>query len=392
MSGTMPFRLAESRHGALRPLLPQERDLAAWHAALTSEIGTQLGPHHAAILAQPVATADGWAWQASGAAMRRLDDLPADSRRALVAAGSSIFSDIRRLAESGSAPTVAAAWPALREVPGPSSIFAIDGRPVLSAWGHATSDGAHGIFAAQDDGIAWVAPPRQPWNVYAVALACVALLALAAGLLLPAAAPWMPPAPTVCRATPGQLEAIRLQSQVIDRGEDLKRLLATVNDDIGRKQLQCPLPVAAPLPAPLPAPRPAVRPPHAELPQDLWNRHDLSMLNGCWHNVTRMVTTDGARRQLDVQEWQICFNASGAGEQTLRWSDGGTCRGATAAAFSAEDRLLLTDAEKCHGTNRYLYRGRMTCTRLNDTEATCIRNDTEGPGISAPGQAGRFIR
>jgi hypothetical protein len=249
MSGTADLVLIETPATALRPLLPLDHDLVARHAALVAELAAHLTPRHAAILARPVARPTAWQWCARGTAMRRFADLSAEDRRALMAAGGAILSDVRRLAESGIAPAVAAAWPALREIPDPNCIFAVDGRPVLTAWGHAPTDGAASLFAVYDDGVTWRAPPRVPWNAYAAALACVAVLALAAGLLLPDTMSWAVPAPMACRVAPDQLDALVRQSQVRSLGEDLTRLLASVDDDIGRMQLLCPLPAAIPRPA-----------------------------------------------------------------------------------------------------------------------------------------------
>ena len=116
----------------LRSVLPNGRDPAAWHTALTSEIAQHLSPAHAAVLAKPEQTESGWAWTTNGAARTRYADLPGQSRRALDAALGAILSDIRRLAESGVAPVVRQAWPVLREIPDMGHVFAVDGRPVLA--------------------------------------------------------------------------------------------------------------------------------------------------------------------------------------------------------------------------------------------------------------------
>jgi hypothetical protein len=80
---------------------------------------------------------------------------------------------------------VAAAGAALWDVPDWNNIFAVDGRPVLTAWGHATHERGGGLLVRFDDGVRWRPPPRHPWGTYGGALLAVALLALAVGLLLP---------------------------------------------------------------------------------------------------------------------------------------------------------------------------------------------------------------
>src|SRR6185312_3014079 len=127
--------LVETPHGSIRSLLPQGRDAAAWHPALASEIAAHLSPSHAAILAVPVPGRDGIVWQADAREARRYAELASPDREALMRAVRVILSDIRRLAESDAAPSVAQCWPALREIPDLGMLFAADGRPVLAAWG-----------------------------------------------------------------------------------------------------------------------------------------------------------------------------------------------------------------------------------------------------------------
>ena len=149
------IRLLHAAPGDLRSLLPPGRDLAAWHAALSDEIARHLSPAHALLLARPDRAEGGTAWVAEGLARSRYADLPAEERRALGLATGAILSDIRRLAESGAAPAVREAWPALREIPDMGHLFAVDGRPVLAAWGHAGEGGASGRLARLDDGVPW---------------------------------------------------------------------------------------------------------------------------------------------------------------------------------------------------------------------------------------------
>ncbi|MCO6417499.1 hypothetical protein JYK14_15210, partial [Siccirubricoccus sp. KC 17139] len=127
--------LDRRRRDAIRPLLPA-RPAAEWHAALTAEITAGLGAAHAAVLAAPVEEGEEIAWCAAGTRSKAFAELPLADRRALTEALGAILSDIRRLGESGAAPNVAAAWPALREVPDLEAVFAVDGRPVLAAWAH----------------------------------------------------------------------------------------------------------------------------------------------------------------------------------------------------------------------------------------------------------------
>lgn len=367
------IRLAEAAPGALRSLLPPGRDLPAWHAALTEEIARHLSPAHALLLARPERVGDGTAWVADGAARSRYADLPAEGRRALDAATGAILSDIRRLAESGAAPAVRDAWPALREIPDMGHLFAVDGRPVLAAWGHAGGAGASGRLARLDDGVPWRAVPRRPWGRYSATLGVLAALALLAGLLLPRAAPWLVDPPPACAVVPGQLDAMRGQMELESRGQELQTLLATLTEEVGRRQLQCPIP-AAPPPAP---PAPPV-PPRADLPRDLWDRRDLAMLQGCWHLNTALQALDGRGQSSPVRTWRMCFDGAGHGNQDAALQDGRRCSGPLEASFEGGAVLRVTQTEACTGPGLSINAAVLRCRRVSDAEAHCEGRNPDG--------------
>ena len=366
--------LVETRDGALRPAMPPGRDLAQWHQVLAAELAQHLSPAHAALLARPERAHDGWAWVADGREMKRFADLSADDRSLLMAAAGAILSDIRRLAERGGAPAVRTAWPALREVPDPAYVFAVDGRPVLAAWGHAGS----GLLARHDDGRAWNKPPRTPWPIYASLLAALALFALLAGLLAPVIARAFGPVPIQCTIAPDQLQLFRDQQREAERGDQLQTLLATLTDETGRRQLQCPIPVA-PSPVAPPAPPASAAPPapRAALPEQRWNEHDLSLLDGCWKLVTDMQLNHPGAPSQGIRSWQQCFSRDGHGTQTVVVSDTARCEGPLRAEF-AGDRLNVTEPEACRGPGLSVARSVRACIRTNDQEAVCTGHDIEG--------------
>ena len=379
--------------GATRLLLPPGRDLLAWHAALVAEIAAHLSPAHASLLARPDAAASGTTWSADGAGSVRYADLPGAGRQALEAALAATLSDIRRLAESGAAPAVQEAWPALREVPDLGHLFAVDGRPVLAAWGHA-STGAPGRLARFDDGTAWRAAPRPPWPTYGAALGTLSALALAAGLL-PLASRWLVPAPLQCTVVPGQREAMLAQANEESRTAELRTLLATVTEEVGRRQLQCPIPV---LPSPSahqrtpapPAAPPAV-PPRADLPQERWDRRDVSLLDGCWNLTTGISVGPNPASMVPIRMWRMCFDGQGAGQQTVVLENGATCEGPLAASFGGGDRLHVTQPRACTGSRLSIGRSDMQCRRVSDAEATCIGTNQQG-ALSGNTYTGRFRR
>jgi hypothetical protein len=374
----------EQRDGVARPVLPAGRDIAGWHQALTAEITAHLTPAHAALLGTPVSRDGGTAWYAPGAAMRRFEDLDAADRGRLTTSVKAILSDIRRLAEAGTAPAVAAAWPALRSVPDLTHVFAIDGRPVLAGWGFVAPGGGPGPLYALDDGVAWRPAARVAWGVYTVALAALAVLALIAGLVLVPLTGLIMPSPTACHATPEQLALLRDQSQADAQADALKGQLAQLRVAHGEQALQCPIPRQVAVPPP-----PPTLPPHADLPQDRWDKHDLSMLEGCWNDYTQMTLQESAtHRVLRVKTWLFCFDAHGHGRQTITLEDGARCQNDLAASFNADNSLRMHDASRCPFPGRPLFRGQLTCKRESDSEAACIRRDLEGPadGVEQPGQ------
>jgi len=374
------IRLAEAADGTLHSLLPPSRDAAAWHAALVREIAQHLSPVHAAVLARPELIAGGMAWVVEGAARSRYAELPAEGRRALDAALGAILSDVRRLAESGAAPVVREAWPGLREVPGMGHVFAVDGRPVLAAWGHAGSGiGMVGRLARLDDGVPWRATPQPPWSRYGAALGVLAVLALASGLLLPLASSWFVEKAAACTIVPGQLDAWRGQMEMDGRGQELRTLLATLTEEVGRRELLCPVTV-------LPPP-----PPRADLPQDRWEQRDLGLLEGCWSLAMDLSAGRDRASMVKIRSWRLCFGGHGDGQQAQALEDGRSCDGPLVAAFDQQDLLHVTEPAACSGPTLHMSRSELLCRRRSNSEALCQGRNFEG-ALATSDFSGRFRR
>jgi hypothetical protein len=376
------IRLLEQRDGAARMVLPAGQDPAGWHQVLTAEIAAHLTPAHAALLATPERGETSTTWHAPGSAMRRFGDLDAADRDRLTHAIAAILSDIRRLAESGAAQAVAAAWPALRTVPDMAHVFAVDGGPVLAGWGFAAPAGGLGPLAALDDGVPWRAAPRPAWAVYAGTLAALAALAFFVGLVLAPLGGWIMPSPTACHAAPGDLALMLEQAREAARTDALKTELAQLGEARGDRALQCPIPQQMVAPPP--------PPPRADLPRDRWDKHDLGMLKGCWNNYTHMTLQDERTHAvLPVKTWRFCFDDEhGHGHQTITLQNGDRCENDLTASFDRDNSLQMLDASKCPFPNRPLRRGRLTCRWESASEAACMRRDLEGPaaGSDQPGQ------
>jgi hypothetical protein len=366
------IRLLAQRDGSARAVLPPGRDASAWHQTLAAELAQHLTAAHAAILAAPVRSDDTTVWYAPGTAMRRFADLDAEDRGKLTAAAGSILSDIRRLAESGAAPAVTAAWPALRTIPDLAHLFAVDGRPVLAGWGSGAPVGGDGPLVSFDDGVPWRRPPAVSWPVYAASLLGLAALGLFAGLLLPPLLGLFLPMPNACQAAPGQLALLLEQSRQAARGDALRQDLAALAEDHGNRALQCAIPRVE---AAAPTPRQ-----HAALPQDRWDRHDLSLLDGCWDLDTELsIIEHPSGRIRRIRTLQLCFDSHGHGHQRVTSVDGERCENNETATFQGDNSLRLTDDERCPFPHAPLGRGQWTCERQNDNGATCTLRDLEGP-------------
>jgi hypothetical protein len=270
-------------------------------------------------------------------------------------------------------------------------LFAADGRPVLAGWGAVPQSvtAPRRLLADVDDGHAWRRPPRTPWRLYATVAAALAVFALASGLLLSRLAV---PAASVaaCAAAPDDLAALEGQAQADARHGALQAELARLVEEAGRRRLQCPLPVAA---RPPPPHAEAPPPPPPALPSDRWNRHDLSMLEGCWSRISNMAVRDVATgRRLPVANWRICFDQTGHGTQKITLEDGSRCTGSLQASFVGE-RMLIRAARCAYpGERRYYVRSELDCTRVSDQEANCLGRDLEGPGVGRGSDESQFRR
>ena len=357
-------------------LLPPARDLAAWHAAITAEVTQHLTAAHAALLARPEPGPTGVNWIAPDGPWRRHGDLPADDREALFAAVASIRSDVRRLAQSGLAPAVSGAWPLAWTIPDLSHLYAVDGRPVLTGWSLPAPGGAPGAALDRlDDGVPFVPSPRTPWRIYGLTGALLAVIALTAGLVLPFLGISFATPPAMCTANPAQLALLRAQAAADDKGSQLRATLAALTEEMGRRQLLCPL-RGAPRPATA-TPAPTPPPPRAALPQDRWERRDLTLLEGCWNltSEVQIVSRDGHSEAAAL--WKMCFDRAGVGKQTEAATNR-SCTGPLAAAFSG-DVLVITMPARCSGELNMVI-AELKCRRVGDAQADCVVRNNEAVG------------
>ncbi|QNT77990.1 hypothetical protein [Entomobacter blattae] len=117
--------------------------------------------------------------------------------------------------------------------------------------------------------------------------------------------------------------------------------------------------------------------PLGDLPEETWNKHDPSMLKGCWQLSTHMniLEIDGDfRKTYPITQWTLCFDASGNGRQTLTMSDGRQCRGGLHVHFNGQ-AMMIEESSPCEGDFPLLH-GRNACVRLNNQAARCTYIDS----------------
>ncbi|MCU0984468.1 MAG: hypothetical protein MUC89_05940 [Acetobacteraceae bacterium] len=259
--------LHQDRRSALTPLLPAGWDEARAAEALSALAGRALGAEWAGLFPRPAVDGEMISWHAEGGSLRRYTELSAEERSALRDSLGQAFSDLRRAAErEGGAllPVLAAA----REIPAWDFAAALDGRPVLAAWGFAAAGAPpRGLIAALDDGIPASPPSRFPTGAVAATAGSLALLAVLATLLLPwwgwVATPAMPS----CRADPAGLAALQGLFGEERREAELAAELGRLQGELGLKQAECPIRELPPEPPPPPPPqRPPPPPPRPEPP------------------------------------------------------------------------------------------------------------------------------
>lgn len=109
----------------------------------------------------------------------------------------------------------------------------------------------------------------------------------------------------------------------------------------------------------------------ADFPAAKWRNHDLSMLDGCWHRFSNMITIDiNSGMKKDTRNWLLCFDKNGQGRQSLTWTDDVSCQGLIHARFAGD--VLVIDADICHGGSRYLLAETYHCTRRDARVSDCL--------------------
>jgi hypothetical protein len=322
-----------------------------------------LSSDHAAILAVPEPGSQGLTWVTAGERAVPLNTLTPGAQETLLKVLGGIFCDIEAVAESGRAPMLAAAWPALRRIPHEGFVYSVDGRPVLAAWGHAPA-----AASTWPDPLARVMLFEKPLFPMAAEVpqetmngrpaATLFLIGLSAavfllGLILPGFGLW----PFHCV----------LATETISLSDQTNQALLQ-NTQIADQQAIVP---------PSATPRCMAQ----SLPEEDWNSGNLGMLDGCWHLTSDLVLYDERTNQpFAIATWVICFDKAGEGSQTVTYQDGATCTNQVQASFTSDHHMRIDDVSACSGT-RGVVKGNWICSRTSDSKAQCLGadgDDSEG--------------
>lgn len=264
--------LHQDRRAALSPLLPPGWDEVRAAEALAVLASRTLGPAWRGLFPRPEVEGEMISWHAEGASLRRYTELSAEERASLRASLGEAFSTLRRAAEREGG-TLSPVLAAAREIPSWDFAAALDGRPVLAAWGFSAAGAPpRGLIAALDDGIPASPPRRFPLGPVAVTAASLAILAVLATLLLPWWGWFATPPMPACRADPAGLAALRGLLGEERREAELAAELGRLQGELGLRQAECPIrelpPELPPPPPPPPPQRPPPPPPRPEPPPE----------------------------------------------------------------------------------------------------------------------------
>lgn len=251
-----------------RPTLPGGLDHASAHQALVALLRDAVGAEVTGFFAPVTVTEQGIGFFAPEGRVARFAELDAAGRDMLRAEIGRIISEARRGAELMAAedPAAAGRLPALLaaaiEIPSFEQVFAHEGRPVLAGWGMAPANapGGLGLLRPLDDGRPAEAPARLPMAAIGAALLVLALLGAIAAFASPWVARWLAPEPAMCRVEAGDIEAMQTLLREREREQELRHRLAALEEELGRRRAECPLPEPPPPPPPPPAPEPPRQP------------------------------------------------------------------------------------------------------------------------------------
>lgn len=153
---------------------------------------------------------------------------------------------------------------------------------------------------------------------------------------------------------------------------DLARQISRLERELALRQCTAQLP-----PEDLP---PAFEPDGMD--PEAFAEQDISLLEGCWVLDSAYSTVNRQTgRTTNYNEWTICFDANGAGRETMRATDGATCEGPLQGEFNSQGALMIVEPQNLGCSNgTFIYRREMACSVDAVGNATCDGTQPEYSG------------
>lgn len=115
----------------------------------------------------------------------------------------------------------------------------------------------------------------------------------------------------------------------------------------------------------------------------LWEKKDISVLSSCWKllgNEYRTSRVNDPTKIIIYNEWRMCFDSNGNGDQILTGINAPICRSKTKAEFVKDDTLAISDLTKVFcDDGSHIIRREAICTLNEKGVAECSVSHPEHP-------------
>ncbi|WP_342078218.1 hypothetical protein [Yoonia sp. SS1-5] len=150
-------------------------------------------------------------------------------------------------------------------------------------------------------------------------------------------------------------------------------LLARIADLEGRIAAQhCPVPV--------PQDEAVLDPDEPEqIDEERFAERDVTLLEGCWQLEQTLTVEDIQTGALTIfDDWQMCFDANGQGQQIMRSNNGIICEGGVPGQFDDGGQLLIAEPGNLQCSDgSFIYRRDISCGIGADGYLSCTARQPE---------------